>query len=165
MSHSEDDLTPLTPAEMSRRKWLRAVIGGIVGAISSIVAVIVGGTILSPAFAKQSESWVPAGPLRDLEDGVPTPVTVRVTRQDGYAEAVDQQVVFLVKSDAGVRAMSSTCTHLGCRVSYDASTKLLRCPCHGGVFTPDGHVVAGPPPRPLTELSTRVEDSKVFIQI
>ena len=90
---------------------------------------------------------------------------VRVTRQDGYAEAVDQQVVFLVKSDAGVRAMSSTCTHLGCRVSYDASTKRLRCPCHGGVFTPDGSVVAGPPPRPLTELSARVENSKVFVQL
>ncbi len=165
MSHSEIDLTPLTPAEMTRRKWLRAIIGGIVGAISSIVAVVVGGTVLSPAFAKQTETWVPAGLLRDLEDGVPTPVTVRVTRQDGYAEAVDEQVVFLVKSDAGVRAMSSTCTHLGCRVSYDASTKLLRCPCHGGVFNAQGAVVAGPPPRPLTELSTRVDASKVFVQI
>jgi menaquinol-cytochrome c reductase iron-sulfur subunit len=165
MNHSEVDLTPLTPAEMNRRKWLRAVIGGIVGTISSIVAVVVGGTILAPAFAKQTESWVPAGPLRDLEDGVPMPVTLRITRQDGYAEAVDQQVVFLVKSDAGVRAMSSTCTHLGCRVSYDATTKLLRCPCHGGVFTPQGTVVSGPPPRPLTELSTRVEDNRVFVQL
>jgi menaquinol-cytochrome c reductase iron-sulfur subunit len=165
MNHSDVDLTPLTPAEMSRRRWLRVVIGAIVGSISSIVAAIVGGTVLSPAFAKQSDTWVPAGPLRDLEDGVPTPITVRVTRQDGYAEAVDQQVVFLVKSDGGVRAMSSTCTHLGCRVSYDASTKRLRCPCHGGVFTPDGNVVAGPPPRPLTELSTRVENSKVFVQL
>jgi Rieske Fe-S protein len=165
MSHSEVDLTPLTPAEISRRKWLRSIIGGIVGTISSIVGVIVGGTILSPAFARQTESWVPAGALRDLEDGVPTPVTLRITRQDGYAEAVDQQVVFLVKSDAGVRAMSSTCTHLGCRVSYDASTKLLRCPCHGGVFTPEGKVVGGPPPRPLTELSTRIDASKVFVQL
>jgi len=165
MNHSDADLTPLTPAEISRRRWLRVVIGAIVGTISSVVGAIVGGTILSPAFAKQTDTWAPAGPLRDLEDGVPTPVTIRVTRQDGYAEAIDQQVVFLVKSDAGVRAMSSTCTHLGCRISYDASTKLLRCPCHGGVFTPDGHVVAGPPPRPLTELSTRVENSKVFVQL
>jgi Rieske Fe-S protein len=165
MNHSDAELEPLTPAEISRRRWLRVVIGAIVGTISSVVAAIVGGTILSPAFAKQTDTWAPAGPLRDLEDGVPTPVTIRVTRQDGYAEAIDQQVVFLVKSDAGVRAMSSTCTHLGCRISYDASTKLLRCPCHGGVFTPDGHVVAGPPPRPLTELSTRVENSKVFVQL
>jgi Rieske Fe-S protein len=165
MSHSEVDLTPLTPAEVSRRKWLRTVIGGIVGVISSVVGVVVAGTVLSPAFAKQSETWVSAGPLRDLEDGVPTPVTLRVARQDGYAEAVDQQVVFLVKSDAGVRAMSSTCTHLGCHVSYDATTKLLRCPCHGGVFTPEGRVVAGPPPRPLTELPTRIDGAKVFVQI
>jgi Rieske Fe-S protein len=165
MSHSEVDLTPLTPAEVSRRKWLRTVIGGIVGVISSVVGVVVAGTVLSPAFAKQSETWVSAGPLRDLEDGVPTPVTLRVARQDGYAEAVDQQVVFLVKSDAGIRAMSSTCTHLGCHVSYDATTKLLRCPCHGGVFAPEGRVVAGPPPRPLTELPTRIDGAKVFVQI
>ena len=165
MSHHVPDSTPLTPAELSRRKWLHVIIGGIVGTISSVMAVVVGGAVLSPAFARRRESWLPAGPLRDLEEGVPTPVTVRVTRQDGYYEAVDQQVVFLVKTDSSVRALSSTCTHLGCRVSYDASTKRLRCPCHGGVFTPDGQVAGGPPPRPLNELATRIEDSKVFIQI
>lgn len=165
MSHSAPDAAALTPAEISRRKWLRAIIGAIIGTISSVVAVVVGGAVLSPAFARRRESWVPAAPLRDLEDGVPTPVMVRVTRQDGYYEAVDQQVVFLVKTDAGVRAMSSTCTHLGCRVSYDAATMRLRCPCHGGVFTPDGQVVGGPPPRPLNEIPTRVDNARVFIQV
>jgi Rieske Fe-S protein len=165
MNHSAPESAPLTPAELSRRKWLHVIIGGIVGTISSIVGVVVGGAVLSPAFARRRESWVPAALLRELEDGVPTPVTVRVTRQDGYYEAVDQQVVFLVKTDAGARALSSTCTHLGCRVSYDATTMRLRCPCHGGVFTPDGQVVGGPPPRPLNELPTRVEGSRVFVQV
>jgi Rieske Fe-S protein len=157
---------PLTAAEVTRRAWLRGIIGAIVTGISSVVAVIVGGAVLSPAFARRKDSWVPAGRLRDLEPGVPTPVTVRVTRQDGYYEAVDQQVVFLIKSESGdVRALSSTCTHLGCRVSYDAQSKLIKCPCHGGVFTPDGRNVAGPPPRPLPEVAARVDDSKVFVQL
>jgi len=89
-----------------------------------------------------------------------------VPRIDGYYEAVDQQVVFLVKSASGdVRALSTTCTHLGCRVSYDAASKLIKCPCHGVTFTPDGRVIAGPPPRPLPELSARVEDGRVFVQV
>jgi menaquinol-cytochrome c reductase iron-sulfur subunit len=157
---------PLTAAEVTRRAWLRGIIGVIATAISSVVAVIVGGAVLSPAFASRKDSWVPAGRLRDLEPGVPTPVTVRVTRQDGYYEAVDQQVVFLLKSESGeLRALSSTCTHLGCRVSYDAQSKLIKCPCHGGVFTPDGRNVSGPPPRPLAEIAARVDDSKVFVQL
>jgi Rieske Fe-S protein len=164
MKHPVSD-APLTAAEMTRRAWLRGIIGSIITAISAVVGVVLGGAILSPAFATRKDSWVPAGKLRDLEDGVPTPVTVRVTRQDGYYEAVDQQVVFLVKSDAGVRALSSTCTHLGCRVSYDANAKLFKCPCHGGVFAPDGRNIAGPPPRPLTELPARVDDAQVLVQL
>jgi menaquinol-cytochrome c reductase iron-sulfur subunit len=157
---------PLTPAEMTRRAWLRGVIGAIATVISSVVAVVVGGAVLSPAFARRKETWVPAGRLRDLEPGVPTAVTVRVTRQDGYYEAIDQQVVFLVKSDAGdVRALSSTCTHLGCRVSYDPQSKLIKCPCHGGVFTPDGKNVGGPPPRPLAEIAARVDNSNILVQL
>ena len=62
----------------------RASSARIVGGISSIVGVVVGGAVLSPAFAKRAAAWVPAGPLRDLQDDVPTPVTLRVTRQDGY---------------------------------------------------------------------------------
>lgn len=157
---------PLTRAEVTRRAWLRGIIGVIATAISSVVAVIVGGAALSPAFAHRKDSWVPAGRLRDLEAGVPQAVTVRVTRQDGYYEAVEQQVVFLIKSEAGdVRALSSTCTHLGCRVSYDTQSKLIKCPCHGGVFTPDGRNIAGPPPRPLTEVAARVDNSNVFVQL
>jgi menaquinol-cytochrome c reductase iron-sulfur subunit len=165
--HMTDRLSdaPLTPAEMSRRSVLRGIIGAIAGAISSIVAVVIGGAVLSPAFGQKRDSWVPAGSVRDLEPGVPTAVTVRVTRQDGYYEATEQQVVFLVRTDDGVRALSSTCTHLGCRLGYDRATKLIKCPCHGGVFRPDGTNVSGPPPRPLPHLPSRVEDSKVFVEL
>jgi len=155
----------LTPADLERRHFLRIVIGVIIGAISAIVGVVVGGAVLSPSFAKAGENWVPAGRLRDLQDNVPIPVTVRVTRQDGYYEAVDQQVVFLVKTGSGVRALSSTCTHLGCRVSYDPARKQIRCPCHGGIFSPEGKVLGGPPPRPLPELTARVDNTQVFVQL
>jgi Rieske Fe-S protein len=74
-------------------------------------------------------------------------------------------VIFLLKSGDGIRAVSSTCTHLGCRVGYDPARKLLKCPCHGGVFTPDGQNVSGPPPRPLAVLPARIDNSQVFVQL
>lgn len=156
------------PADLAidRRDWMRATIGVIIAGITGVVGVVSGGAVLSPAFAQRKESWIPAGRLRDLEDGVPTPVTVRVTREDGYYETVDQRVVYLVKESSGdVRAIGSTCTHLGCQTSYDAQAKLIKCPCHGGVYKPDGTVVAGPPPRPLPRLATRVDGPQVLVQL
>ena len=165
---SQPSVPPVSSAtdDLDRRGWLRAVIGILVGAISAVLGVVVGGAVLSPSFARREENWVPAGPLRDLDDNVPTPVTVRVARQDGYYEAVDAQVVFLIKAESGsVRALSATCTHLGCHVNYDATAKLFKCPCHGGMYNADGKVVAGPPPRPLTELPARVDGAQVFVQV
>ena len=49
----------------------------------------------------------------------------------------------------GYRALSATCSHLGCRVSWNDATKQYHCPCHGGVYDRDGKVVSGPPPAPL----------------
>jgi Rieske Fe-S protein len=156
----------VTPDLLDRRTWLRRAIQIILGGVASVVGVIAGGAVVGPGLERQQESWIPAARLRDLPDDVPTAVTVRVTRQDGYYEATDQQVVFLIKSDEGqVRALSTTCTHLGCRVSYDAASKTIKCPCHGGVYSPEGQVIAGPPPRPLPELAARVDGAQVFVQV
>ncbi len=157
---------PLEEHDIDRRDWMRMTIGVIIAGITSVVGVVAGGAVLSPAFAQRKESWVPAGRVADLEDGVPTSVTVRVTRQDGYYETTDQRVVYLVKQSSGdVLAIGSTCTHLGCQTSYDAQAKLIKCPCHGGVYKPDGTVVAGPPPQPLPHLSARVDGSQVLVQL
>lgn len=144
---------------------MRAVIGVITAGIAAVVGVVTGGAVLSPAFARREERWIPAGRLRDLADGIPTPVTVHVTRQDGYYASVEQRVVYLVKESSGVRALSSTCTHLGCQTSYDAQAKLIKCPCHGGTYKPDGTVIAGPPPQALPQLATRVEGTQVLVQL
>jgi quinol---cytochrome c reductase iron-sulfur subunit, bacillus type len=151
---------------LDRRGWLRTVIGVLAAAITSIVGVVIGGAIVSPSSAARREQWLPAARLSDLDPGVPSPVAIRVTRQDGYAEAVEQQAILLVKSASGdVHALSSTCTHLGCRVSYDPGQKLIKCPCHGGVYGLDGGNLSGPPLRPLARLASRVEDGRVYVQL
>ena len=147
-----------------RRRFLAAAVNSIQGLIGGILAVVLGGAVIGPSFLRRRETWLKAGSLDALNEGEPTPVTLRVSRQDGYTQTVERQVVFLVKSGENVTALSSTCTHLGCRVSWDSEAKQLKCPCHGGVYDRTGAVVAGPPPAPLATLITRVEGDQVLIQ-
>lgn len=132
--------------------------------LAATLATIAGGAVLSPSFARRPEEWVAAVLLDDVGDE-PVPVAIRVTRDDGHARAIERQLVFVVKNGSDVLALSSTCTHLGCRVSWHAATQELRCPCHGGVFDREGRVKAGPPPAPLAALPTRVEDGRLLVRV
>jgi Rieske Fe-S protein len=154
----------MTHESTERRRFLAAAINTIQGIIGGTLAVVLGGAIIGPSFLRRRETWLKAGSLDALNENEPTPVTIRVARQDGYTQTVERQVVFLVKSGDGVKALSSTCTHLGCRVSWDAEAKQLKCPCHGGVYDRTGAVVAGPPPAPLASLMTRIDAGQVLIQ-
>jgi Rieske Fe-S protein len=147
-----------------RRRFLATVVNSIQGAIGGTLAVLVGGAVVGPSFLRRRETWVQAGTLDALTEDQPTPVTVRVIKQDGFTQTVERYVVFLVKSGERVTALSSTCTHLGCRVSWDSAAKQLKCPCHGGVYDRTGAVIAGPPPAPLATVTTRVDGVQVFIQ-
>jgi Rieske Fe-S protein len=147
-----------------RRRFLAAAVNSIQGIIGGTLGVLLGGAIVGPSFLRRRETWLKAATLDALNDDEPTPVTLRVSRQDGFTQTVERYVVFLVKSGERVTALSSTCTHLGCRVSWDSEAKQLKCPCHGGVYDRTGAVIAGPPPAPLATISTRVDGDQVFIQ-
>ncbi len=148
-----------------RRRFLARIINGIHAVIGGTVGVVLGGAVLSPLFGRREENWLTAANLTDLPDDRPTPVTIRVAREDGYQQVIDRRTVFLVKTGEDVTALDATCTHLGCRVSWDAETQELKCPCHGGVYDATGAVKAGPPPAPLLRLTTRIEGDQVQVQL
>lgn len=50
-------------------------------------------------------------------------------------------------------ALSSVCPHLGCRVHWEPHNQRFFCPCHNGVFDPEGRPVSGPPKAAEQELS------------
>ncbi len=63
-----------------------------------------------------------------------------------------ETAVIVRKKSGELVALSAVCTHLGCIVQWQQDRQDFLCPCHGGRYTSDGLVVAGPPPRPLPKL-------------
>lgn len=60
------------------------------------------------------------------------------------------KLVAVYKDEKGLaKAVSATCTHLGCTVAWNKAEKTWDCPCHGSRFELDGSVIQGPAVKPL----------------
>ena len=65
-------------------------------------------------------------------------------------------------------ALSTTCPHLGCNVHWEPHHNRFFCPCHNGVFTPEGVAVEGPPAdagQSLAQYPLHVREGLLFIQV
>ncbi len=98
----------------------------------------------------------------------PREVTVVRTLDDGYMTRRVSERIAVIRDPSGpggLAALSTTCTHLGCGVTFHPERNAFLCPCHGGVYAPDGTVLAGPPPRPLARLPLVVEGGRVALDV
>ena len=74
--------------------------------------------------------------------------------------------IVLVNTGKSLKAISTNCTHLGCKVYWEPDKVRFFCPCHEGVFDLNGNVVSGPPPRPLDQYSVEVDENKnIFVLV
>jgi Rieske Fe-S protein len=82
----------------------------------------------------------------------------------GGAVVAGRAPVVVSQPTAGdFHAFSSTCTHNGCTVGWNAAEALIACPCHGSRFSPvDGSVVNGPAPVALPAVAITVHDGYVY---
>jgi cytochrome b6-f complex iron-sulfur subunit len=81
-----------------------------------------------------------------------------------FSEGVDERFkdtekVWMVKSPAGMFALSATCTHLGCTPNWLNAEDKFKCPCHGSGFRRTGLNFEGPAPRPLERFAISLDDS------
>lgn len=101
------------------------------------------------------ESGGSGGPVQlksgDLPEGA-----ARIVRLGGKR-------VLAIRTGGKLTAVEAKCTHLGCVIAWDPAAKLIRCNCHGGIFTPEGKRLEGPPPR--DQAPVKIEESSDRIVI
>jgi nitrite reductase/ring-hydroxylating ferredoxin subunit len=78
-------------------------------------------------------------------------VALPETLVPGEAFVPPGRSVAIFRDAAGVFAVSTICTHLGCIVKKEAAG--FACPCHGSKFALDGSVTKGPAPKALAWLA------------
>jgi menaquinol-cytochrome c reductase iron-sulfur subunit len=154
------------------RRTLLKVLTGVVGGGAALA--IAGPSlraVLAPlelTTVSGSGEFVPVA----AEDAIPadgTPVGVPVVLEsprDAWTRMPPTTVgaVFLARREGRVVALSTLCPHLGCGIDYHADARRFACPCHESFFELDGRVAAGPSPRGMDELETRVVDGKVEVR-
>ncbi len=157
----------MTDKEITRREFIKGTvtaIGGLIGAVIAIPSIVY---LLSPALqAKEDTDLIDLGSLGNYPIGLPTRFETTRTKVNGWERTAINYGLFVVrKNDSEVRVFSDICTHLGCRVSWHADQKNYISPCHDGHFDIVGNVVSGPPPRPLDEYITKIENGNLFVQL
>ena len=60
--------------EPHRRQFFARVVKTIHAAIGGTLGVVLGGSIISPSFARREERWLPGASLSGLADNAPTPM-------------------------------------------------------------------------------------------
>lgn len=141
------------PVTVTRRRFLRVLVGfSVVSTVGMIVTPVLGFLVPTKSSASAAGGKVSAGKLAELPIG------------KGKVIPVGGKPAIVINTDQGVKAYSAVCTHLGCIVGWDETSRNVVCPCHDGRFNPaNGSVVSGPPPAPLSPLTATVENDEIFL--
>jgi menaquinol-cytochrome c reductase iron-sulfur subunit len=151
--------------KISRRDFMKMVIAGISGAIGAAIGVPAIAYVVGPALQKRIDEWIRLGSVNKVEVNIPTLFKTVIQKQTGWINAEEEFSAYvLTENGQDFTVMSNICTHLGCRVRWIAEKQGFFCPCHNGVFSKDGSVVSGPPPRPLDRFESKVEDGVLFVK-
>lgn len=143
--------------------FLLAAGGASVGALLSVpllrfvIHPLIRGTIPS--------RWTEIGSVGDFAS-VTSPVqkVVKIEQRDGWRKLVTEKALYVCKdADGKLSAFSSICPHLGCSVAWHDEKNNFVCPCHNGQFSAEGKLLAGPPPRGMDLLESKIEDGKLMV--
>jgi Rieske Fe-S protein len=97
---------------------------------------------------------------------------VRVGESITYRSPTGERIAVARRAEQGTAedfvALSSTCPHLGCQVHWQPGAGRFLCPCHNGVFDPEGRALSGPPfdaGQSLSRYPLKLEGGVLFIEV
>jgi glycine/D-amino acid oxidase-like deaminating enzyme/nitrite reductase/ring-hydroxylating ferredoxin subunit len=80
----------------------------------------------------------------------PVPNDIDIENGEGKVIEIDGQRAGAYRDEKGVlHVVDTTCTHMGCELSWNSAEKSWDCPCHGSRFTYEGDIIEGPAISPL----------------
>ncbi|GLZ38083.1 Rieske (2Fe-2S) protein [Actinokineospora sp. NBRC 105648] len=150
------------PGGGSRRRFVRATSVAAAAAALGVAADRVlgdqsggsGDPVARATVVPDAGEWRPVVATKDLPEGGVRPFDLGTV------------VGFVERTGGEVRAVSGTCTHLGCKLTLDAPARRLDCPCHRAAFAVDGSVLHHRLPIPLPPLPrVLVRESGGVVQV
>ena len=155
----------------NRRTLLKVLTGVLGGGAAAAVGIPALRAVVSPLgkiTVSGTGQFVAVAPEQAVpEDGTPINVPVVIEEpRDAWTKMPPTTVgaVFLRREGDKVVAYSTVCPHLGCGIDYADDKKAFACPCHESSFDLDGQVAAGPSPRAMDSLETRIRGGKVEVK-
>ena len=109
--------------------------------------------------------WIRVARLAEIAEGAPRRLQIIADQRDAFtltrAELLGS--IWVHRAGDAVRALSAVCPHLGCSIDLAPDHQSFACPCHASRFGLDGKANAGPSPRSLDPLATRIVDGWIEV--
>jgi cytochrome b6-f complex iron-sulfur subunit len=142
----------LSQPEPTRRRVIEIFLGGgLLASFASFIYPVVR-YLVSPAVTDLGGNDIVAAKLAELK-----PNSAKIFRFGS------RPGLLIMNSDGTYRALSATCTHLGCTVQYRSDLRQVWCACHNGIYDLNGRNVSGPPPRPLDVFDVHVRGDEIVV--
>lgn len=145
-----------------RRSFLRKLTIGLGGLIGAVLSVPIIDTMLEPVIGNRKKEWRKVGSSSDFKVGKMTHVKFQNASVYDWSKKIEESEAYIHRNkDNELIAFKVNCSHLGCPVRWQESSRMFLCPCHGGAFYADGKRAAGPPNRPLYQYKVRESNGRV----
>ncbi len=143
---------PKSQPEPARRRLIEILLGGgLLASFASFVYPVLR-YLVPPPVAELGADQVIAGKIGELK-----PNSAKIFRFGS------RPGLLIRHTDGSYRALSATCTHLGCIVQYRGDLLEIWCACHNGLYDLSGRNISGPPPRPLEVYEVHLRGDDVVV--
>jgi Rieske Fe-S protein len=131
--------------------------------VTSLAGLTLGGVglrfLVGHSFTAPTGRWIELGKVSEMPPGKMHRVAYRFQTTDLWRHVEQRGIVYAFSQDGmNYLVLDATCSHLGCNVKWREAEGVFACPCHHGVYSMQGEVVSGPPPRPLRRLESVIRD-------
>ena len=112
--------------------------------------------------AEIDDRWIDAGRVDDLPIDQWREEMLLFQRQDRWATFEQKELIYIHRSAQDITVFSAICPHAACLIRKNDAG--FGCPCHKSSFASDGIVLAGPSPRSLDRLDTKMQDGRLYVK-